>query len=213
MIRPLALVTIFVTGFVNGQFLMQESANITSNEESDMMTADQAQYNSSISYAEYDCISCLNGGNYYCEYSESYNTGNCDTTSFYWCTTQFHGIPWMYDCLQTFGSGPAQYFDGSTLITQVFNYNDVRVVFDSNSIKFPDMKAGTKISFSITNVSGKTLKWRLPVYTYFQIYEKRSDGTMVNIYGYDYTWLNGQEIKFYYVSQSSSTYTIPILIA
>ena len=40
-----------------------------------------------ISAYEYNCIACTRNDYYYCEYSSSYNTGNCDSTSFYWCTT------------------------------------------------------------------------------------------------------------------------------
>ena len=89
IIKPLALLTVFVAGFVNSEFLMQESAtNITTNsEESDAAT----NYNTNVSWGLYDCINCLKSGYYYCEYSETYNTGNCDTTSFYWCTTQYSG--------------------------------------------------------------------------------------------------------------------------
>ena len=90
IIKPLALVTLIVAGFANAEFLMHESDAISGGQ---LVTGlKSAKLESSIAASAYDCIACLQANHYYCDYSKSYNTGSCDTTSFYMCTTEFTGI-------------------------------------------------------------------------------------------------------------------------
>ena len=142
IIKSLTLATLFVAGLARHEFLEQQQ---------DIVSADEAGY-SAIKQYEYDCIGCLKANDYYCDYSSSYNTGNCDTTSFYWCTTQFNQAPDLQQCVNTFGNGGTIWsWIGTVGATGGFTENNVKVSYNSNSIWLPNMVENTRTKFSLKN--------------------------------------------------------------
>ena len=103
--------------------------------------------NSSQPYT-YNCIGCLRGGyNYYCDYSGSYNTGNCDSTSFFWCTTEWHLIS---SCKNSFGGWGNVDFSNQNPNTWVWKYNNVEVRSDRWDI-YLKMVAGDRVKLVVKN--------------------------------------------------------------
>ena len=51
----------------------------------------------------YDCINCVVNKGYFCDYSKTYNSGSCSSSSFTLCTTQYTSVT-NNGCVDSFGS-------------------------------------------------------------------------------------------------------------